>query len=142
MWTQREFGVSAPIASGTRVVKVGRTTGTTDGVISRTCVTIGTHFYTIDSRPIELQCQYSARPAPELPYYFHISGAYDEGAPVFTVTGGSEVRFEGILWGGTPDPYNAVSGYDVEYFISPHTGIEQDFYRLLCCNSMITYSFN
>ena len=64
---------------------------------------------TTDGRRIELHCQYLVKPAPELPYYFHIAGNYDSGAPVFKVLSGSEVQFLGILWGGTPDPLCSVA---------------------------------
>ena len=71
---------------GDIVNKVGRTTGWTQGAITGTCVNTGVS----GSRIVQL-CQTFVSAGV---------GGGDSGSDVFDITGGSNVRLDGILWGG------------------------------------------
>jgi hypothetical protein len=74
------------LAVGTRVNKVGRTTGWSAGNITNTCVNVG-----VSGTSIVHRCQtlVSAR-----------VGGGDSGSDVFQVTSSTNVKLAGILWGG------------------------------------------
>lgn len=89
---------------GEIVNKVGRTTGWTQGQITRTCVTLGS-----------LPCQWEA-----LVY----SEGGDSGSPMFRQEGSSEpaasrVALWGILWGGPPNVWTTT-------WYSPISGVLND----------------
>jgi hypothetical protein len=75
------------LAVGTTVNKVGRTTGWTQGTISNTCVNTG-----VSGSNIVQLCQSFVSAGV---------GAGDSGSDVFQITGGSNVKLAGILWGGS-----------------------------------------
>jgi hypothetical protein len=75
------------LAVGQTVNKVGRTTGWTSGEITNTCVNTGV----LGSNIVQL-CQTFVSAGV---------GAGDSGSDVFEVTGGSNVKLAGILWGGS-----------------------------------------
>jgi hypothetical protein len=90
---------------GTPANKVGRTTGWTIGVVTGSCVHSNQAFSNITKL-----CQ---------TYVAAKSGPGDSGSPVFQLlSGGTNVRLLGILWGGPSDG---------SYFVfSPMKNIEQD----------------
>jgi hypothetical protein len=71
---------------GTTVNKVGRTTGWTQGAITNTCVNTGVS----GTRIVQL-CQTFVAAGV---------GGGDSGSDVFEITGGSNVKLAGVLWGG------------------------------------------
>jgi hypothetical protein len=71
---------------GTTVNKVGRTTGWTSGAITNTCVNTG-----VSGTNIVQLCQTFVSAGV---------GGGDSGSDVFQVTGGTNVKLAGILWGG------------------------------------------
>ena len=79
---------------GTVVNKVGRTTGWTQGRITRTCV----HTNVSGSNITQL-CQSFVENAGGAV----VVGAGDSGSSVFQIVGGDNVRLVGILWGGSAD---------------------------------------
>lgn len=76
---------------GLELNKVGRTTGWTYGPVTRTCFTA----VDIDRPERELRCQYEVGA---------LSDGGDSGSPVFSWSGGSNVRLFGLLWGGGFNP--------------------------------------
>lgn len=71
--------------------KVGRTTGWTQGPVSRTCVNSNV----LDS-DVHLLCQTFVDAG--------VDGG-DSGSPVFSITSGDNVSLVGILWGGTSSSF-------------------------------------
>jgi hypothetical protein len=71
------------------VNKVGRTTGWSQGPVTGTCVNVN-----VSGTNITQLCQtiVSAR----------VAGG-DSGADVFSITSGTNVKLNGILWGGSSD---------------------------------------
>lgn len=78
-------------AIGTTVNKVGRTTGWTQGAVTRTCVNTN-----VSSSNITLLCQTFV----ENPGGAVVVGGGDSGSNVFRITSGSNVELVGLLWGG------------------------------------------
>lgn len=74
---------------GTKVCKVGRTTGMTCGEVIKTCV---------DVRPIGSDV---IRLCQDIVSAYSSPG--DSGSPVFKIENGEEVVLYGILWGGSKD---------------------------------------
>jgi len=74
---------------GTVVNKVGRTTGWTQGPVSRSCVNSS-----VQGSTVYLYCQTIVTAGV---------GSGDSGSPVFQVTSGDNVKLVGILWGGASD---------------------------------------
>ena len=72
---------------GTTLNKVGRTTGWSQGTVSRSCADTA-----MSGTNIVLLCQDFVDAAV---------GSGDSGAPVFAITSGSNVTLQGILWGGS-----------------------------------------
>lgn len=72
---------------GTAVNKVGRTSGWTQGAITRTCVTTN-----VFGSNITQLCQTFVAAG--------VAGG-DSGSPVFAINGGPRVTLVGILWGGS-----------------------------------------
>ncbi len=92
----RTYG-SAPV--GTWIDKTGRTTGSTYGQVTQSCVTIG-----------NLVCQ-------EVSTVFSAGG--DSGSPIYIWLGNNQVQLHGILWGGPSNNYNIT-------YSSTLVGIEAD----------------
>jgi hypothetical protein len=93
----RRYGGSTPV--GTWLDKTGRTTGTTYGQVTQSCVAIG-----------DLRCQ-------DVSTIYSDGG--DSGSPIYYWLGNNQVELQGILWGGPQyDPYTTYS--------SRLAGIEQD----------------
>ena len=81
-------------ALGTVVNKVGRTTGWTQGEVTRTCVHTG-----VQGTNIAQLCQtFVSNPGGAV-----VVGSGDSGSPVFRITSGDNVQLVGILWGGSSD---------------------------------------
>jgi hypothetical protein len=79
-------------AIGTTVNKVGRTTGWTQGNITRTCVNTN-----VSGSNIAQLCQTFV----ESPDGAVLVGGGDGGSNVFRITSGNNVQLVGILWGGS-----------------------------------------
>lgn len=78
----------------TVVNKVGRTTGWTQGEVTRTCVTTA-----VSGSNIAQLCQtFVANPGGAT-----VVGGGDSGSPVFRITSNDDVQLVGILWGGSSD---------------------------------------
>jgi hypothetical protein len=89
--SQDDITTSFP-TNGTFVVnKVGRTTGWTQGPVTRTCVDTG-----VLGSNIVLLCQTFVSLEN-----VRLVGAGDSGSPVFQITSGDNVQLVGILWGGS-----------------------------------------
>lgn len=89
-------------ALGTVLNKVGRTTGWSQGPVSRTCVNTN-----VSGSRVHQLCQTFVDAA--------VAGG-DSGSPVFEITSGDNVKLVGILWGGG-------TGY---YVMSPLKQIVQE----------------
>jgi hypothetical protein len=81
-------------ALGTVVNKVGRTTGWTQGSVTRTCV----HTAVSGSNIAQLCQTFVANSGGA-----SVVGSGDSGSPVFRITSGDAVQLVGILWGGSSD---------------------------------------
>ena len=81
-------------ALGTVVNKVGRTTGWTQGEVTRTCV----HTAVSGSNIAQLCQTFVSNPGGAI-----VVGSGDSGSPVFRITSGDNVQLVGILWGGSSD---------------------------------------
>jgi hypothetical protein len=78
-------------ATGTTLNKVGRTTGWTQGPVSRTCVNtnvLGSQVHQLCQTFVDAD----------------VDGG-DSGSPVFAITSGDNVQLVGILWGGGSNYY-------------------------------------
>src|SRR5687768_13530054 len=93
---------SLGVTVGTTVNKVGRTTGWTQGPVSRTCVNTN-----VQGSQVHQLCQTFVDA--------NVAGG-DSGSPVFRITSGDYVQLVGILWGGG-------TGY---YVMSPLASIQQE----------------
>lgn len=90
--SQDNTTTSFPI--GLVVNKVGRTTGWTQGEVTRTCVNTA-----VSGSNIAQLCQtFVANPAGA-----SVVGSGDSGSGVFRITSGDNVQLVGILWGGSSD---------------------------------------
>jgi hypothetical protein len=98
------------VTRGTRVNKIGRTTGWTVGSVLATCVDVPVSKLPPGATPIVMLCQTLVR---------GVGGPGDSGAPVFTNRPGFiEAHYVGMVWGGADD------GSD--YVYSPLSGIESE----------------
>lgn len=79
-------------ALGTTLRKVGRTTGQTEGGVTRSCVDTSAR----GSKVIRL-CQDFVEADVQI-----VAGG-DSGSPVFKIVAGTDVTLYGILWGGSSD---------------------------------------
>lgn len=93
----RRYAGSTPV--GTWLDKTGRTTGSTYGQVSQSCVTID-----------NFRCQDISN--------VHSQGG-DSGSPMYVYLGNMQVELQGILWGGPSNDYNTT-------YSSRLSGIEQD----------------
>jgi len=90
--TSQDNDTSFPI--GMVVNKVGRTTGWTQGEVTRTCVHTG-----VFGSNIVLLCQtFVSNPGGAI-----VVGGGDSGSGVFSIRGRDRVSLLGILWGGSGD---------------------------------------
>jgi hypothetical protein len=94
-------------AVGVTANKVGRTTGWTQGTVSRTCVNTG-----VSGTNIVLLCQNFVDNSVQI-----VAGG-DSGSPVFRTTSGDRVTLLGNLWGGNS------SG--TQFVYSPIANIEHE----------------
>lgn len=85
---------TSSFAIGTVVNKVGRTTGWTQGEVTRTCV----HTAVSGSNIAQLCQTFVQNPGGAI-----VVGSGDSGSPVFGITSGDNVQLVGILWGGSSD---------------------------------------
>jgi hypothetical protein len=91
---------------GETVNKVGRSTGWTQGTVTRTCIDVSV------SRGILLRCQ------DLVEYGTAIAASGDSGSPVFRTESGDQVTLLGALWGGNS------SG--TQFVYSPIAAIKQE----------------
>lgn len=106
-----EGTVGGTVPVGSAVDKVGRTTGWTEGTVTNTCVNTG-----VSGTKIVQLCQTWVGSGGK------IVGAGDSGSGMFQVTGGTNVKLVGILWGGNS------SGTQLVY--SPFANVEQELGQL------------
>jgi hypothetical protein len=86
-WTVTSNATSSSFTVGETVNKVGRTTGWSRGKVVATCVTVN-----VSGSNITQICQTVVNAKV---------GAGDSGADVFKVTSGTNVKLDGVLWGGS-----------------------------------------
>ena len=102
--------VEEPVAVGTAVDKVGRTTGWTRGNVTSTCVNTG-----VQGSTIVLLCQTFVTGSGV------IVGGGDSGSPAF-ISSGNNATLAGVLWGGNQ------SG--TQFVYSPMANIEAELGNL------------
>jgi hypothetical protein len=86
-WTVTSNATSSSFTVGEIVNKVGRTTGWSRGQVVATCVTVN-----VSGTLITQICQTIVNAKV---------GGGDSGADVFKVTSGTNVKLDGVLWGGS-----------------------------------------
>jgi hypothetical protein len=88
-WTITSNATSSSFTVGETVNKVGRTTGWSRGPVAATCATVN-----VSGTNITQLCQTIVTATV---------GSGDSGSDVFTVTSGTNVKLDGVLWGGSTD---------------------------------------
>ena len=88
-WTVTSDATSSSFTVGQQVNKVGRTTGWSQGPVSATCVNVN-----VSGTSITQLCQTVVSATV---------GAGDSGSDVFAITSGTNVKLDGVLWGGSSD---------------------------------------
>jgi hypothetical protein len=88
-WTITSDAPSSSFTIGLGVNKVGRTTGWSQGPVTGTCVNVN-----VSGTNITQLCQTIVSAT--------VAGG-DSGSDVFTITSGTNVRLNGVLWGGSSD---------------------------------------
>jgi hypothetical protein len=88
-WTITSDASSANFTIGLPVNKVGRTTAWSQGPVTNTCVNVN-----VSGTKITQLCQTIVSATV---------GGGDSGSDVFTITSGTNVQLNGILWGGSTD---------------------------------------
>jgi hypothetical protein len=88
-WTITSEAASSSFTIGLGVNKVGRTTGWSQGPVTATCVNVN-----VSGTSITQLCQTIVSAT--------VAGG-DSGADVFTITSSTNVRLNGVLWGGSSD---------------------------------------
>jgi hypothetical protein len=88
-WTITSDASSSSFTVGQKVNKVGRTTGWSQGPVSSTCVNVN-----VSGTSITQLCQTIVSATV---------GAGDSGSDVFAITSGTNVKLDGVLWGGSTD---------------------------------------
>jgi hypothetical protein len=83
------IGGTGPATVGQTANKVGRTTGWSQGLVTRTCTHTG-----VSGSNIVLLCQDFVESSVQI-----VAGG-DSGSPVFSIAGGNRVTLLGNLWGG------------------------------------------
>jgi hypothetical protein len=86
-WTITSDAPSSSFTIGETVNKVGRTTGWSQGRVTSTCVTVN-----VSGSNITQLCQTAVSATV---------GGGDSGSDVFTITSGTNVKLDGVLWGGS-----------------------------------------
>ena len=86
-WTVTSDATSPSFTIGETVNKVGRTTGWSQGRVTSTCVNVN-----VSGSNITQLCQTAVSATV---------GAGDSGSDVFTIISGTNVRLDGVLWGGS-----------------------------------------
>jgi hypothetical protein len=86
-WTITSDASSSSFTIGSTVNKVGRTTGWSRGPVSNTCVNVN-----VSGTNITQLCQTIVSATV---------GAGDSGSDVFAITSGTNVKLDGVLWGGS-----------------------------------------
>jgi hypothetical protein len=86
-WTVTADATSSSFTIGETVNKVGRTTGWSQGRVTSTCVNVN-----VSGSDITQLCQTAVSATV---------GAGDSGSDVFTIISGTNVRLDGVLWGGS-----------------------------------------
>jgi hypothetical protein len=86
-WTITSNATSSNFTVGETVNKVGRTTGWSQGPVSSTCVNVN-----VSGSDITQLCQTVVSAGV---------GGGDSGSDVFSITSGTNVRLDGVLWGGS-----------------------------------------
>ncbi|MFL5494330.1 MAG: hypothetical protein ACJ8DC_08115 [Gemmatimonadales bacterium] len=86
-WTITSDATSSNFTVGETVNKVGRTTGWSQGPVSSTCVNVN-----VSGSSITQLCQTIVSASV---------GGGDSGSDVFSITSGTNVRLDGVLWGGS-----------------------------------------
>ena len=103
----------AGVVAGTRVSKIGRTTGWTVGTVSAVCADVTVGGLPAGATPIVMLCQTLVT---------GVSDFGDSGSPVFTSrTGFVDAHYVGILWGGSDG-----TGTEDTFVYSPLTGVEAE----------------
>jgi hypothetical protein len=101
------------VARGTRVSKVGRTTGWTVGPVTAVCADVSVGGLPAGATPIVMRCQTLVRA---------IADSGDSGSPVFTSQAGfTNAHYVGILWGSADG-----TGSDDDFVYSPLSGVEAE----------------
>jgi hypothetical protein len=93
-WTITSDASSSSFTIGQKVNKVGRTTGWSQGPVGATCVNVN-----VSGTSITQLCQTIVSATV---------GAGDSGSDVFTITSGTNVKLDGVLWGGSTDGHTFV----------------------------------
>ena len=88
-WTVTSNATSSSFTVGETVNKVGRTTGWSQGKVTATCATVN-----VSGSTVTQICQTIVNAKV---------GAGDSGSDVFKVTSGTNVKLDGVLWGGSTD---------------------------------------
>ncbi|MFL5494331.1 MAG: hypothetical protein ACJ8DC_08120 [Gemmatimonadales bacterium] len=88
-WAITSDASSSSFTVGQQVNKVGRTTGWSQGPVSNTCVNVN-----LSGTSITQLCQTIVSATV---------GAGDSGSDVFAITSGTNVKLDGVLWGGSTD---------------------------------------
>jgi hypothetical protein len=88
-WTITSDALSSSFTIGQTVNKVGRTTGWSQGPVSATCANVN-----VSGTSVTQLCQTIVSATV---------GAGDSGSDVFTITSGTNVKLDGVLWGGSSD---------------------------------------
>jgi hypothetical protein len=86
-WTITSDATSSNFTIGETVNKVGRTTGWSQGPVTSTCVNVN-----VSGSSITQLCQTAVSASV---------GGGDSGSDVFSITSGTNVRLDGVLWGGS-----------------------------------------
>jgi hypothetical protein len=86
-WTITSDATSQNFTIGETVNKVGRTTGWSQGPVTGTCVNVN-----VSGSNVTQLCQTAVSATV---------GGGDSGSDVFTITSGTNVRLDGVLWGGS-----------------------------------------
>lgn len=98
---------SGPATVGQIANKVGRATGWSQGLVTRTCTHTG-----VAASNIVLLCQDFVESSVQI-----VAGG-DSGSPVFRITGRNRVRLFGNLWGGNSSGtlfvYSPIAGIESE----------------------------
>jgi hypothetical protein len=110
----RQDDKTTSFSIGTVVNKVGRTTGWTQGEVTRTCV----HTGVFASNVVQLCQTFVSNPGGA-----QVVGAGDSGSGVFRLLNRDNVELVGILWGGSSD--------NRTFVFSPFSQIQQELGNLV-----------